>query len=226
MVVHPGGQEGLPDDLRAVVLGLVDRPARPQPRRENPAGDAEVVPVMASSAALAGGQPGFREGGLDAVAEPVRAPRRAGQPPEFGVQSVQVPGKGRIGSVGVGLADCFGEVLGELADGLVGVLGDDALEVQLSLEPHDVRRRRALCIAGPSRSHNDQRRSTQTKRDGYENCIENLRGLITDRSMAPARAITTTHAATMPTDLILSLLDPSHRLLRNGVFEPLTILTP
>ena len=42
----------------------------------------------------------------------------------------------------MGLPDGFGEVLGEVADGLVGVLGDDALQVELRPEPHHVRRLR------------------------------------------------------------------------------------
>jgi hypothetical protein len=56
------------------------------------------------------------------------------------VQPVEVPFIGRVGSVGVGFADGFGEVLGEVANGLVGVLGDDALQVELLAEPHHVRR--------------------------------------------------------------------------------------
>ena len=86
--------------------------------------------------ALAGDQAGLGVVGLDAVAEPVRAPGRARQEPEFGVQPVQVPGVDLIVGVAVGFPDGFGEVLGEVADGLVGVLGDDALQVELRAEPH------------------------------------------------------------------------------------------
>ena len=123
-----------------------------------------VTPRLSRSWARIRHCPGIRPGpgvvGLDAVAEPVRAPRRAGQPAQFGVQPVQVPLVGRVGRrVGVGFADGFGEVLGEVADGLVGVLGDDALQVELRAEPHHVRRLRVRVGVepverfGPGRQH-------------------------------------------------------------------------
>ena len=56
------------------------------------------------------------------------------------MQPVQVPLVGRVGSVGVGFPDGFGEVLGEVADRLVGVVGDDALQIKLRAEPHQMRR--------------------------------------------------------------------------------------
>ncbi len=65
---------------------------------------------------------------------------------QLGVQPVGVPVKiiGRSRVVGVGVADGFGQVLGQVADGpvRVGGGGDDAAHVGLGAEPHHVRRLR------------------------------------------------------------------------------------
>ena len=71
----------------------------------------------------------------------------AGQPPQLGVEPVEVPLLGQVLAGAVGFPDGLGEVLGEVADGLVGVLGDDALEVKAPRE-RGAAGRRVLLRAG------------------------------------------------------------------------------
>ncbi len=54
----PADSEGLPDDLGAVGLVLSDGLAGPQPRRQDAAAEAEVLPVVDLLPALAGDQAG------------------------------------------------------------------------------------------------------------------------------------------------------------------------
>ena len=104
-------------------------------------GVAEVLAAV--GLALAGARPHVRLGvlGLDAVAEPVGAGRRAGFVAErvgepVGVAHLVVG----LGVVAVG--DVLGEVLGQVADAAACVLGpgQDALGVEAVAEPGDVQR--------------------------------------------------------------------------------------
>ena len=58
--------------------------------QDTTAADAEVFSIMSLAGTAAGAQAGAGPVGLDAVAQPVRAPRRAGQPAQLGVQPVDV----------------------------------------------------------------------------------------------------------------------------------------
>ena len=92
--------------------GLAGPLARDQ---DPPPGIAEVIGVVGLALAPAGGQAGPGVLGLDAVPEPVRAPRRARLIP----QRLSQPGRVIVLRVGVGLvavADLLGEVLGQVAD--------------------------------------------------------------------------------------------------------------
>ena len=104
-------------------------------------GVAEVLEAVSFAPAQAGHQ--LRSGvlGLDAVAEPVRARRRAGLVPE------RLSEPGSVGSLAVGVGgvaagDLLGQVFGEVADAPAGVFGpgQDALGVELGPEPGDVQR--------------------------------------------------------------------------------------
>ena len=129
------------DDFGAVGFVLVDGLAGPQPGRQDAAGDAEVVPVVGLHPALAGDQAGAWRGRVGRRSG--ASSRTAASTAASAVRRAAGPGAarrpGRL-AVGVGFADGFGEVLGEVADGLVGVLGDDALQVELRAEPHHMRR--------------------------------------------------------------------------------------
>jgi hypothetical protein len=81
--------------------------------------------------------------GLDAEPQPVCARRGAGQPADFFGQAVDVGDPGRRGvGVVVGGGDVFGEVLAPVADRAVSPRGpgQQALQVVLAAEPHDVGR--------------------------------------------------------------------------------------
>ena len=105
---------------------------RPLARDEHPApGVAEVISVVGLALAGPGGQARAGVLGLDAVAQPVGAPRRARLIPQC---LGQPGGVGALG-VGVGLvavADLLSEVLGQLADAPVRVFrsGEHALGVE------------------------------------------------------------------------------------------------
>jgi len=76
---------------------------------------------------------------LDAVEEPVRAPLRAGRVAEFVPEAFEV-GALAVGGDLVAVGGLLGEVLGDVADALVGVLGagEDTFGVDLDPEPGDV----------------------------------------------------------------------------------------
>ena len=100
---------------------------------------AEVIRVVGLAPAPAGGQAGPGVLGLDAVAEPVRAPRRA----RLEAQRFGQPGRMRALGVGVravAVADLLGQVLGQVADAPVSVLGpgEHALGVEPDAEPGQV----------------------------------------------------------------------------------------
>ena len=83
----PGGLQCFTDDRGPVGSvfgrGLAGPVAGGQ---DTTAADAEVFSIMSLAGTAAGAGPV----GLDAVAQPVRAPRRAGQPAQLGVQPVDV----------------------------------------------------------------------------------------------------------------------------------------
>ena len=87
----PGLSEGFADDGGAVGPVLGQGLAGPLAGDQDAAAaEAEVLPVVRLRVAPAGSQAGAGVLGLDAVAEPVRAARRARQAPQLGVQPVDV----------------------------------------------------------------------------------------------------------------------------------------
>ena len=139
-----GGVEGFADDSGAVGFVFGEGLAGPVAGDEDAAAaDAEVLSVVGLARASAGDEAGARLVGLDAVAQPVRTAGRARQPSQLGMQPVDVllPGGGGV-VVAERVGDGFGEVLGQVADGPVRVLGggDDAGGVLLGAEPQHMHR--------------------------------------------------------------------------------------
>ena len=141
--VGAGDAEGLQEPVPAVGAVVGQRLARPF------AGDQDAAPGVAEVLAAVGfaGAPARAHAlagvlGLDAVAQPVRAGRRARLVPERVDQALRV----RVLCVGVGLvavADVLGQVLGQVPDAPRRVLrlGEDPLGVELRPEPGDVQGR-------------------------------------------------------------------------------------
>jgi hypothetical protein len=108
--------ERLQEPVLAVGAVVGQRLAGPLARDQHPApGIAEVIGVMGLALAPAGDQARPGTLGLDAVPQPVRAPRRARLIPH----SLSQPGRVLLLGAGGGLvaaADVLGEVLGQVAD--------------------------------------------------------------------------------------------------------------
>ena len=140
--VGGGLAEGGQEPVLAVGPVVGERLAGPFAGDQDPAaGVAEVFAAVGFAFARAGGQAGPGVLGLDAVAEPVGAPRRARLEPQRLGEPVNVGTLGVAGGL-VAVGHLLGEVFGQVADAACGVLGsgEHALGVEPVPEPGHMQR--------------------------------------------------------------------------------------
>ena len=119
--VGVGDAEGFQEPCLAVGAVVGERLAGPLARDQDAApGVAEVLAAVSLAPAVPGPQAGARVLGLDAVAQPVRASRRAGFVAQCLDQAFGVIVLGAVVRL-VAVGDVLGQVLGEVADATAGI---------------------------------------------------------------------------------------------------------